>query len=87
MSHSAKQATGKTIKISVDIKGLKRNNVFFSLYIKRGLPRWLSGKESTCQCRSHRRHGLDPWVVKIPWWKWQPSQCSTWDDPMDRGVW
>ena len=29
MSHSAKQATGKTIKISVDIKGLKRNNVFF----------------------------------------------------------
>jgi len=28
-----------------------------------GLPWWLSGKESTCQCR---RHGFDPWVGKIP---------------------
>ena len=24
-----------------------------------GLPRWLSGKESACQCRRHRRHGFD----------------------------
>ena len=24
-----------------------------------GLPRWLSGKESSCQCRRHRRHGFD----------------------------
>ena len=29
-----------------------------------GLPRWLSGKESTCQCRVC---GFDPWVRKIPW--------------------
>ena len=28
-----------------------------------GLPRWQSGKESTCQCRRHR---FDPWVGKIP---------------------
>ena len=36
-----------------------------------GLPRWLSGKESTCQCR---RPGFDPWVGKIPWRrKWQPT--------------
>ena len=35
-----------------------------------GLPGWLSGKESACQCR---RHGFDPWVRKIPWRrKWQP---------------
>ena len=35
------------------------------------LPRWLSGKESTCQCRRHR---FDPWVGKIPWRrKWQPT--------------
>ena len=35
------------------------------------LPKWLSGKESTCQCRRHR---LDPWVRKIPWKrKWQPT--------------
>ena len=36
-----------------------------------GLPRWLSGKESTCQCRRHR---FNPWVGKIPWRrKWQPT--------------
>ena len=33
------------------------------------LPRWFSGKESTCQCR---RCGFDPWVGKIAWRrKWQ----------------
>ena len=27
-----------------------------------------------CQCRSCERHGLDPWVRKIPWRrKWQPT--------------
>ena len=36
-----------------------------------GLPRWLSGKESTCQCR---RRGFGPWVRKIPCSrKWQPT--------------
>ena len=35
------------------------------------LSRWLSGKESACQCR---RCGFDPWVGKIPWRrKWQPT--------------
>ena len=38
------------------------------------LPRWLSGKEFTCQCRRHRRQGFDPSVGKIPWRrKWQPT--------------
>ena len=23
------------------------------------------GKESTCQCRRHKRHGFNPWVMKI----------------------
>ena len=42
------------------------------LVTKQGLPRWFSGKESTCQCR---RLGFDPWVRKIPWRrKWQPTQ-------------
>ena len=32
-----------------------------------------SGKEPACQCRRHERHGLDPWVEKMPWRrKWQP---------------
>ena len=40
----------------------------------KGLPWWLSGKESTCQCR---RPVFDPWVQKIPWRrKWQP-----WETP------
>ena len=35
------------------------------------LPRWLSGKESTCQCR---RHGFNSWVGKTSWSrKWQSS--------------
>ena len=38
------------------------------------LTRWLSDKESTCQCRRHKSSGLDPWVGKIPWRrKWQPT--------------
>ena len=29
--------------------------------------RWLSGKESACQYRRHRRLQFNPWVRKIPW--------------------
>ena len=37
----------------------------------KGLLRWCSGIESTCQCR---RCGFDPWVGKVPWRrKWQPT--------------
>ena len=44
----------------------------FLLEFKCGLPRWLSGKESTCQCR--RFSGFDPWDGKITWRrKWQPT--------------
>ena len=32
-----------------------------------GLPKWLSHKDSICQCRRHWRLGFDPWVGKIPW--------------------
>ena len=33
-----------------------------------------SGKESTCQCRRHKRHEFNPWVGKIPWRRaWQPT--------------
>ena len=34
------------------------------VYTHTGVPWWLSGKESTCQCR---RLGFNPWVRKIPW--------------------
>ena len=39
-----------------------------------GLPRWCSGKESICQCRSRKKHGFDSWVQNIFWSrKWQPT--------------
>ena len=39
-----------------------------------GFPGGASGKESTCQCRTHKRCGFDPWVGKIPWRRaWQPT--------------
>ena len=38
------------------------------------IPRWLSGKESSCQCRRHKRHGFYPWAGKSPWRrKWKPT--------------
>ena len=41
---------------------------------KTGLPRWLSGKESTLKCRRCQTLWLYPWVRKIPWRrKWQPT--------------
>ena len=41
------------------------------IIICQGLPRWLSGKESTCQYRTWR---FNPWVGKMPWRrKWQPT--------------
>ena len=40
-------------------------------YLYVGLPWWVSGKESACQCRRHRYH---PWVGKILWRrKWHPT--------------
>ena len=45
-------------------------SVYISPFLSIWLPRWLSGKESSCQ-RSICK--FDPWVGKIPWSrKWQP---------------
>ena len=39
-----------------------------------GFPGAVSGKESTHQCRRHKRCRSDPWVRKIPWKRaWQPT--------------
>ena len=38
------------------------------LWIKQnGLPRWPSGKESSCQCRRLKRCEFNLWVGKICW--------------------
>ena len=45
-----------------------------ALSLEKGLPVWLSGKESAGQCRSYRQCRSHPWVRKIPWRrKWQPT--------------
>jgi len=49
-----------------------------------GLSWWLSGKESTCQCRL----GFHSWVGTIPWRrKRQPTPLFLPGNPMDRGAW
>ena len=47
------------------------------------LPRWLSGKESTYQCRRHRRCRFDLWVRKIP----GEGSGNPLQNPMDIGAW
>ena len=50
-----------------------------------GLPRWLSAKESTCQCR---RCGFNPWVRKIPGvGNGNPLQYACLENSMGRGAW
>ena len=45
------------MKMTVPIsQGHRRDEIYV------GLPWWLSGKESACQCR---RHGFNPWSEKI----------------------
>jgi len=49
-------------------------------------PWWLSGKESTCQCR---RRVFDSWVGRIPWRRayGNPLQYSCLGNPADRRAW
>ena len=59
--------------------------VFKNSHGNTGLPWWLNGKESACQCR---RCGFDPWVGKMRWRrKWQPTPLLFMGNPIDRGVW
>ena len=53
-----------------------------------GLPRWVSGKESTCQCGKHRRCGFDPRVWKIPWRRrWQLTPVFLPGKSHGQGAW
>ena len=52
------------------------------------LPRWCSGKESTCQCQRLKTPGFDPWVGKIPGVGSGDSlRYSCLENSMDRGAW
>ena len=54
---------------------LRQYRQYYKLYsIIQCFPGGVSDKELACQCRRHKRCGLDPWVRKIPWRrKWQPA--------------
>ena len=55
------------------VKALSRKKYMYT-YVYCGLPRWLSVKESACQCRRYGRPGFCPWVQKSPWRrKWQST--------------
>ena len=53
-----------------------------------GLARWLGGRETACQCKSHKKLEFDPWVGKILWRrKCNPLHYSCLQNPMDKGTW
>ena len=59
----------KPIEKRIELKKIIWCRAFHS-----GLPRWCSGKESACQCRRLKRHGLDPQAEKISWRRaWLPA--------------
>ena len=53
------------------------------------LPRGANGKEATCQCRTCKRHGFNPWVRKTLLEEGMATQSNilAWRIPMDRGAW
>ena len=47
-----------------------------------------SASEPSCQCRTHKRCGFDPWVRKFPWRRaWPPAPAVLPGEPQDRGAW
>ena len=64
---------GKTLHSTFLSNGIHHEGVYlgFIPFIQSvDFARWLSGKESSCQCR---RCGFNPWVEKISWRrKWKP---------------
>jgi len=52
------------------------------------LPWWLRGKESACQCRTHRRHGSILGSRRSPAvGSGNPLQYYCRHNPMDKGAW
>ena len=92
--YASQEATVRTGDVTTDWFQIGKGVQFSSVWHDWGTelnwmpdwaPRWLSGKEYTCQCR---RHGFDPWVGKISWRrKWQPTPVSWLENSMDRGAW
>ena len=76
--HNNLSAITTLMAVAISHSTLKSMNCttcyFLMRHREKGLPRRLSGKESTYHCRRHRSCEFYPWVRKIPWKrKWQPS--------------
>ena len=47
-----------------------------------------AGKEYACQCRSHQKYRVSPWVGKVPWRRANnPLQYSCLENPMVSRAW
>ena len=58
------------------------------VHTKVGLPRWLSGRESACQCRRCRRCSFNKLGQEDSWRrKWQPSSILAWRIPWTGEAW
>ena len=56
--------------------------------LENGLPWWLNGKESACQCRRCKRPRFDLWLERVPGvGNSNPLQYSHLANSMDRGAW
>ena len=68
---------------------LKRDVLFArEQFWLRSFPGGASGKESSCQCRRHKRLRCSRCVGKIPWRRvWQPTPVFLLENSMDRGAW
>ena len=65
----------------------KKKSSFFPTVLQ-GFPAGVSGKESACQCRRHKRCGFNPCVAKISEEEYgDPLQYSCLENPIDRGAW
>ena len=88
-----KRTKAKTHKKAKQTKQEPERVGLISRHLGIRFPRWLSGKESTCQCSKHRRPGFYSWVETIPWRRnWQTSSSSPAFLPeksqgQDRGTW
>ena len=60
--------------------------IYICIYI--GFPGGASDKQSTCQCRRHKKLRFKPWVRKISWRRaWQSTPVFLPGNSVDRGDW
>ena len=81
MGTPATAAPGNLAALSSASRNSQSQVDLLVLYLIRAF-RWLSGKESACQCRRCRRCWSDPWIGKIPCRrKWQSTPVFLLEEP------